>query len=86
MEEFDNITEIVDECALLGAPYVMKSYVLNLQNHIRRIKTNYDSLDFNGESFIADIALAKEQCGNIIEAAELCRDTLEKFHKELTAK
>ena len=86
MNEFDNVTTIQDECALLGAPHVMKSNVNYLQNIIQRIKQNYDSTEFDGTAFLADIALAKENCDSITEAADVCKAILEKLHNELTAK
>ena len=85
-KEFDNVTTIQDECALLGAPHVMKSNVNYLQNIILRIKQNYDSTDFDGAAFLADIAFAKENCDTIAEAAEVCKAVLQKLHNELTAK
>ena len=85
-EEFDNVTTIADECALVGAPQIIKKNCGYLLNLIKRIVDNYDSTDFDGASFLADIAFAKENCDTIAEAAEVCKAVLEKLHNELTAK
>ena len=81
MEEY---TTIADECILLGAPRIVKKNGGYLANIIQRIVENYDSTEFNSVALLADIELAKENCDEITEAAQLVKNTLEKLHHELT--
>lgn len=84
MEEFDNLTTIADECILMGAPRIIKKNGGYLANIIKRVAENYDSTDFDGVSFLADIQLAKDNCTSIVEAAELTIKTLDKLRNEVT--
>ena len=79
------MTTIADECILLGAPRIIKKNGGYLVNIIKRLAENYDSSDFDGVAFLADIQLAKDNCTTIIEAAELTIKTLDKLRNEVTS-
>lgn len=80
----EEMTTIKDECVLLGAPRIIKKNGGYLANIVKRIAENYDSTDFDGMTFLADIQLAKDNCRAIIEATELTLDTLDKLRNEVT--
>lgn len=79
------MTTIADECILMGAPRVIHKNGGYLANIIKRIADNYDSSDFDGVTFRADIQLAKDNCTSIVEAAELTIKTLDKLRNEVTS-
>ena len=76
---------ISDECTILGVPRVIKKNGGYLANIIKRIAENYDSADFDGVAFLADIQLAKDNCRAITEAARLAVEILNKLKKEVTS-
>ena len=82
----EEMTTITDECILMGAPRIIKKNSGYLANIIKRIAENYDSTDFDGVAFLADIQLAKDNCRTIKEAAELTIKTLDKLKNEVTSK
>ena len=79
------MTTIQDECILMGAPRIIKKNGGYLANIVKRIAENYDSTDFDGMTFLADIQLAKDNCRAITEAAELTMKTLDKLKNEVTS-
>lgn len=79
------MTTIQDECILMGAPRIIKKNGGYLVNIIKRLAENYDSSDFDGVAFLADIQLAKDNCTTITEAAELTIKTLDKMKNEVTS-
>lgn len=79
------MTTIQDECILMGAPRIIKKNGGYLVNIIKRLAENYDSSDFDGVAFLADIQLAKDNCTTITEAAELTIKTLDKLRNEVTS-
>lgn len=79
------MTTIADECILMGAPRVIRKNGGYLANIIKRIAENYDSSDFDGVAFLADIQLAKDNCRAITEAARLAAEMLDKLKKEVTS-
>lgn len=80
------MTTIQDECFLMGAPRVIRKNGGYLANIIKRIADNYDSADFDGVAFLADIELAKDNCIAIKEAAEQTIKVMEKLKHEVTHK
>ena len=81
----EEMTTIADECILMGAPRVIRKNGGYLANIIKRIAENYDSSDFDGVAFLADIQLAKDNCRAITEAARLAAEMLDKLKKEVTS-
>ena len=82
----EEMTTITDECILMGAPRIIKKDGGYLANNIKRIADNYNSRDFDGVAFLADIQLAKDNCRTITEAAELTIQVLDKLKNEVTSK
>lgn len=82
----EEMTTITDECILMGAPRIIKKNSGYLSNIIKRIAENYDSTDFDGVAFLADIQFAKDNCTSIVEAAELTIQVLDKLKNEITSK
>jgi len=80
----EEITTIQDECIMYGAPLTIKKNCGYLVNLFHRIVTNYDSNEFNAVTLLADIQLARENCNEIMAAAQLMDASLEKLHHELT--
>ena len=77
---------IQDECILMGGPRVILKNGGDMLNIMQQIVTNYYSSDFDHVAFLADIQLAKDNCSDVIEAAQLTVQTLNKLRNEVTIK
>ena len=82
----EEMTTIQDECILMGGPRVILKNGGDMLNIMQQIVTNYYSSDFDHVAFLADIQLAKDNCSDVIEAAQLTVQTLNKLRNEVTIK
>lgn len=75
---------ILDDCKLEGGAIVMERYAHYLKGHLKQIVENYESTDFNRDSFLAEVDYALDNANTIIEIANMTKEIVTAMRAEIS--